>query len=97
MIILDNVCINNTVINETTKYVNVTLPCNCTNETIYVGEDCRWDDDYVLELIRRIGYLEGKDDDKYINLSCEDELDDCFDELYDCNETLEDLKDVLEE
>ena len=102
----EETCVNNTI-NVTvetirymnvTSYVNVTMPCNCTNITVYLNSTTaqRWEDDYVFELIRRISYLEGRDDD-YINVSSEIELEDCIDRLYNCNKTLEDLREMLNE
>lgn len=87
-------CENNTIIiNNTIKetvekeiiiYRNVTLPCNTTVtcEYNYTGTTSR-----ELELIRRIGFLEGQQD-KFINHS------DCFDDL---NRTNNELKDCEEE
>jgi len=90
-----NICENNTItiFNETIKYINAT--CNCTNETIYINESCRFEDDYVFELIRRIKFLENRYDD-YTNLTLEYELKECHDELFDCNETLEELRELLD-
>ena len=101
----ENACENNTIIvyNETIKYINDTIyindtVCNDTsyiNQTIYINESCRFEDDYVIDLIRRIKFLEGRYDD-YTNLTLEYELEDCHDELSDCNETLEELRDLLD-
>ena len=57
-----NITINNTItiFNETIQYVNQT--CNTTQEYTYTGTTSR-----ELELIRRIGFLEGQQDKWIIN------------------------------
>jgi len=83
-----NICENNTVVLNETVYINETC------DTIY-NESCKFEDDYVFELIRRVKFLENRHDD-YTNLTIEYELEDCQDELFDCNETLEELRDLLD-
>ena len=51
----ENITINNTIIeyvyNTTIKEVFIDKPCNCSNETIYIGDNC-------LPLINQIKRLE---------------------------------------
>ncbi len=84
----ENITINNTI--EVIKYINrnvtITEKCNITNNTIrytYTGTTSR-----EIELIRRIGFLEGQQD-KYWNYSeCNWELNNTKNELRDCEDSM---------
>ena len=70
IIIERNVTVNRTIYLNNTITINNTLPCNITEPELNVS----FDRSYTLELIRRIIFLEGQQD-QFINHS------DCFDEL----------------
>lgn len=76
IIIERNITINNTIYNITyinnTIYINDTVPCNITEPKPEIN--ISFDRSYTLELIRRLKFLEGQQN-QFINHS------DCFDEL----------------
>ncbi len=77
------ITINNTItiFNETIKYVNQT--CNTTKEYTYTGTTSR-----ELELIRRIGFLEGQQDKYFNDSECNWELNNTKNELRDCEDSM---------
>ncbi len=88
IIIERNITVEKIVYNNTIEYINITTPCNITCPTL---EDCPssgFNREYTLSLIRRVKFLEGRQDLYWNNSECSWELNKSNVELKECEEEL---------
>ena len=71
-VITINRTINHTIYKNNTIYINDTIPCNTTYHEPEIN--ISYDRSYTLELIRRIKFLEGRQDKYWNSTECEWEL-----------------------
>ena len=96
-----NICENNTkvIFNETIRYINSSVDCpkyagcNLTNQTLVINE-CN--STYVLSLIRRLKFLEGRQDEYYSSncTECYEDLNNCSTHYDEVMEKLNDITDI---
>ena len=79
-----NRTINHTITINNTISLNNTIPCNTTGPELNIS----FDRSYTLELIRRIKYLEGRQDRYWNDTECHYDLNKSNYELIECEEEL---------